>query len=902
MPQIDAGDSVKCEKCEKCGGQMKLRSGKFGQFYGCSGFPKCRNTKPFNGKVQRPIEVKPNNNIEWSEYQQAIFALAADLTTWQHLVIEAGAGSGKTTVGVEFAARLPKDLEIAFVAFNVKIARTFAAKLPANVHASTLHSLGLGNAKNALGNVKVEGRKVYYIIKDLTDQMPFDRAEVVDQSVSSITRLVSLCKANLMDPTDANLDYIADRWNVETNGDKDIIYETTREAYRLSVEDTKTIDFDDMIHLSSTGRVPCKQFDILVIDETQDLNKANLEFVVRSVKPDGHIVAVGDTNQCVVDNTWISCYNEPMLVQDIIQGQEVLVGGGGGKLDTAAVNEVYRREVKDLPVYTVKTKSGYELTTTPEHIYFAGYTPDQLQEDWHFVYLMYKKELGYRVGVTRIGRSSVKTLGYMVRSAQERADKMWILRKCDSEAEARYWEQFYSVKFGLPTWLFYSGGGRYTAYDDTMIERLFHSLDTREGAESLLKSLDMSPQYPHHTPKSTSKRRRRNFSITLCADSRYKPLHHYAISGSSSKDRAALEGIGIEIRTAKKSKGWRIEGLTSNLSEIYELLKKIESVIEVNIIEKARLGNRALPFTPASHVRQGMKVFVNSGDGTVAEDEVVSVERHLYTGTVHDLNIDRYHNYAANGILTHNSIYGFRGADTDAMPNIIARLNAKVLPLSITYRVPLSGVALANTLVPELEAAPNAKEGILESVSEYRFLDMVRAGDLVLCRTNAPLVKPCFDLIRQGRKAVILGRDIGSGLIVLVQKIQKRERVRALGDTLEALNEYRRQEISKLMRAGKEMAADSLDDKIETIFALSDGCHTVADLERRIKDVFRDDAEGVTFSTVHKSKGGEADRVFILKPELMPHPKATAPWELAQERNCIYVSLTRHKEALYFVR
>ena len=32
-------------KCEKCGAKMLIRQGKFGKFYACSAFPKCRNTK-----------------------------------------------------------------------------------------------------------------------------------------------------------------------------------------------------------------------------------------------------------------------------------------------------------------------------------------------------------------------------------------------------------------------------------------------------------------------------------------------------------------------------------------------------------------------------------------------------------------------------------------------------------------------------------------------------------------------------------------------------------------------------------------------------------------------------------------------------------------------------------------
>lgn len=36
-------DSV--EFCPKCGGELRRRSGKFGQFYGCSNYPQCRFTR-----------------------------------------------------------------------------------------------------------------------------------------------------------------------------------------------------------------------------------------------------------------------------------------------------------------------------------------------------------------------------------------------------------------------------------------------------------------------------------------------------------------------------------------------------------------------------------------------------------------------------------------------------------------------------------------------------------------------------------------------------------------------------------------------------------------------------------------------------------------------------------------
>lgn len=38
-------ENIKIEICPKCGGELKKRSGKFGEFWGCSTFPNCRFTR-----------------------------------------------------------------------------------------------------------------------------------------------------------------------------------------------------------------------------------------------------------------------------------------------------------------------------------------------------------------------------------------------------------------------------------------------------------------------------------------------------------------------------------------------------------------------------------------------------------------------------------------------------------------------------------------------------------------------------------------------------------------------------------------------------------------------------------------------------------------------------------------
>jgi DNA topoisomerase-1 len=40
------------EVCEKCGKPMMIRSGRFGDFLACSGYPKCKNTKPLPGSKE----------------------------------------------------------------------------------------------------------------------------------------------------------------------------------------------------------------------------------------------------------------------------------------------------------------------------------------------------------------------------------------------------------------------------------------------------------------------------------------------------------------------------------------------------------------------------------------------------------------------------------------------------------------------------------------------------------------------------------------------------------------------------------------------------------------------------------------------------------------------------------
>ena len=71
---------------------------------------------------------------------------------------------------------------------------------------------------------------------------------------------------------------------------------------------------------------------------------------------------------------------------------------------------------------------------------------------------------------------------------------------------------------------------------------------------------------------------------------------------------------------------------------------------------------------------------------------------------------------------------------------------------------------------------------------------------------------------------------------------------------------------------------------------------TVGGIIEEIKRVFDNNDKGeIMLSTVHKAKGLEADNVYVLATERMPHPKGGS-----EENNICYVAITRAKKNLFY--
>ena len=248
------------------------------------------------------------------------------------------------------------------------------------------------------------------------------------------------------------------------------------------------------------------------------------------------------------------------------------------------------------------------------------------------------------------------------------------------------------------------------------------------------------------------------------------------------------------------------------------------------------------------------------------------------------------------------AIYGFRGADSASMDMFHKTLSdsprkVKVFELSITWRCPKTVVAEANRFFKGYTCREDAPEGMVNSNADFN----PSVGDLVLCRVNAPLVGECFNLIAQGIPAFVLGRDIGYSLQLLIKKVTENGSMR-IEQFIPQLNAHVEVACEAFRRADKENAVVSMQDKAQCILHLTGNTSTVQGLLDNIKKIFGDGKKrGVIFSTIHKAKGLEADNVWILKPEVMPHPMAKSLSAKAQERNLCYVAITRAKKTLNYV-
>ncbi len=311
--------------------------------------------KPDNSHI-----IKASPKKEWSQYQKEIFKDIAQGTG--HTVVIARAGSGKTSTIVQGFKYLPKGKKSLMVAFNKSIADELKQKAPSYVDVLTLHSLGFRAIKQSFGEVVLENRKCSTLVSSLIGDS-YDLWELNQ----SICKCVSLCKGFLID-TPSKISDLIDKFGID-------LFETKREKFIDYVVKTlaacksqkQVVDFDDMIWFPFVYKLNVGKFDVVFVDEAQDLNQAQMAMVMSAVKPGGRIIAVGDPHQAIylfrgADSESIDNFVNKMgaktlplsvtyrcpkkivkLAQEVVPDIEAFEGSPEGEIEHIFTNELLKK-------------------------------------------------------------------------------------------------------------------------------------------------------------------------------------------------------------------------------------------------------------------------------------------------------------------------------------------------------------------------------------------------------------------------------------------------------------------------------------------------------------------------------------------------------------------------------
>jgi len=387
-------------------------------------------------------------------------------------------------------------------------------------------------------------------------------------------------------------------------------------------------------------------------------------------------------------------------------------------------------------------------------------------------------------------------------------------------------------------------------------------------------------------------------------------------------ERLARMAYGEDDEDKRNRAPWELMKLVKDLAakgkEIHPLDATEENLealaIQFDIIPDDNLGrNFPLP-TIASYALKAMRLSAETNDGTIEFPDMIYLP--LINGWAHgkyDLvvadecqDLNQAQLLLAQRVLKRNgrivvvgddrqAIYGFRGADSGSLDRLKKEFEMTELGLNITYRCGKSIVHEAQEYVPDFQAAPTAPEGVVRNGHKMEMMKNAGPGDFILSRTNAPLAEIALMFMRAGIKCKIEGKDIGKGLQALI----KRMRAGSIDDLFSKLSNWKKRECQRADQLERKSAIDArvqyVTDQHDTIVDLSDGVTNVNELLHRIEMLFADDSHGnnIVCSTVHKAKGLEANRVWLLD--------YTFCFTGEEESNIRYVAVSRAKQELVYI-
>ena len=649
------------------------------------------------------------------------------------VLIVAGAGTGKTTVITYRLAYLikqgkAKPEEVLAVTFTDKAAEEMEARVDKllpfgyiDLWVSTFHSfcnrvlkdrgldIGLSSDFKILDETSS-----WLLVRQNLEKFKLDYYKPLGNPTKFIHALVShfsRCKDQAIYPED----YLKYSKKV-TDSDAKRIKEIANayQKYQNLLLENNLLDFGDLINYclrlfqkrQGILKEYRKKFKYILVDEFQDTNWAQYELVKLLAAPKNNLTVSADDDQCLPPNTIVDVKGGKKKIKQIKVNDLVVTAVGKGHLSYAKVKQVFHRR-KKARLLTFKTSKGYKIQVTDNHKMFC-FTPRRVSDKkYYYVYLMRRDNIGWRLGTTN---------DLAVRLKIERsADRILAIKSCQSEEEARFYETLYSLKYSIPTTCFKERES-VMVKGDWMI-KLYKEINVEKGVEKLAKDLRIDLNAHHYSLDAVTRgsSRRVKINLNMCKR-RYKSkyaknnflvnplIYHQVVVVTSNKEiveklkRARFNLTKAKLTKSKKGYQFRVESKDiKKIGRIAEELQRITGgILECGfVIGKTNIVSQKALVMPASNVLPGLYLPVVTEKGVIY-DQVKEVKTETKTLTVYDLEVERTHNFVANGVIVHNSIYKFRGA---SFGNIIQFRKdfprAKEIVLTKNYRSPQNLLDLA---------------------------------------------------------------------------------------------------------------------------------------------------------------------------------------------------------------
>ncbi|MBU0476653.1 UvrD-helicase domain-containing protein [Patescibacteria group bacterium] len=630
------------------------------------------------------------------------------------LLIVAGAGAGKTTVIAQRLAylvkkELVKPEEILAVTFTEKAAEEMEERVDRvlpygyiDLWISTFHSfcervlreyaLDIGLP----GDFKiVDQTAAWLLVRQNLDKFDLDYYRPLgnpNKFIHSLISHFSRCKDQGIYPEN----YLKYSESLKTNlTDLPEDRETERikevasayHSYQRLLLENSVLDFGDLINycLKLFQKRPLilekyrKKFKYILIDEFQDTNWTQYELIKLLALPENNLTVCADDDQCLPGDAKIEIFQNGKIkkekIKNIKRGDRILTAVGKGHVGVSGVNKVFKRK-KRVKLLTIKTKSGCRITVTDNHKMFCC-VPRTHKQKYYYVYLMHRYNLGWRMGVTN---------DLILRLRLERsADRILAIRAFKAEDEARYHETLWSLKYGIPTSCFKER--ERIVIKGILLERLYKEINVEKGVQKLAQDLNIELNSHHHCLDAVNRGQsvRIVINLYLCYRKyrskehirKSKTLllnpwirHRLTLETSHKEIIKRLHKAGFKLYKAKKGKRVNIE--SNDLQKLGQLAQKLQKITRGIIESKFYVASKydrptsgARNFTalcmPAKNLVLGHYLPVRKGN-EIIYDQIVEIKGKDENLIVYDLEVNQTHNFIADGVVIHNSIYKFRGA------------------------------------------------------------------------------------------------------------------------------------------------------------------------------------------------------------------------------------------------